>query len=85
MIGKNIALIKEIPTQRGFFIDAAAKYLGMSKSTLRRRANAGEIASYHDHGHRCFHLEDLNAYLEKQDDHKVYPKKIPRNDRPDKA
>lgn len=85
MIGKNICLVKDIPTKRGFSLRDAADYIGVSKSTLRRRTNAGEIPCYDDHGRRIYHLEDLDAYLEKQRDYKSYHKEIPRAPTPDKA
>jgi hypothetical protein len=59
---KGIQLVT-IPEQAAFSTSAAAKYLGISPNTLRKRANLGLIACRKDeNGRRVFLLEDLDGY-----------------------
>ena len=41
----------------------AAKLLGISSVTLRRRVRAGEIGHVRDHGRLFFRLSDIDAYI----------------------
>ena len=52
-----------IPEQVVFYVGAAARYLGISPNTLRKRADLGLIPAKRDEsGNRVFLLEDLDAY-----------------------
>lgn len=63
MIGKTIALM-QVPTQRGFSIAEAAKYLGMHPNTLRKLSDLGQIPCRRLGKHRLFLLDDLDRWLE---------------------
>lgn len=57
--------IVEIPEQAAFRVRDAARYLGISPNTLRKRSDLGLIRALRDkNGERIFLLRDLNAYLE---------------------
>ncbi len=59
---KAIQLVA-IPEQSLFYTGAAAKYLGISSNTLRKRSDLGLIPCKQDeNGRRVFLLEDLDAY-----------------------
>jgi excisionase family DNA binding protein len=45
---------------------AAAKYLGMSEATLRKKVNARQIPCERVGRHMKFRQRDLDAYIEKQ-------------------
>jgi hypothetical protein len=54
-----------IPEQAAFYVREAARYLGISLNTLRKRADAGLFAARRDeNGNRVFLLRDLDRYLE---------------------
>jgi hypothetical protein len=56
--------IVTVPDKAAFQTEAASKYLGISKNTLRKRADRGLIRCKRDvNGHRVFLVEDLDAYL----------------------
>jgi hypothetical protein len=53
-----------IPEQAAFRVKAAAKYLGISANTLRKRTDLGLIPTRRDScGDRIYLLRDLDAYL----------------------
>ncbi len=55
--------IVTVPEQATFYIEAASKYLGISRNTLRNRSDRGLIPCRQDeHGKRVFLLEDLDVY-----------------------
>jgi hypothetical protein len=61
----NVAQVYEIPFQAAFKIRGAARYLGISPNTLRKRSDLGLIRARRDeNGERIFLLRDLDAYLE---------------------
>jgi len=63
-ITKAVTLI-QVPSQRGFGVKAAAKYLGVCDDTLRKYADLGHIPVYRSlSGHRVFKLEDLNRLID---------------------
>jgi len=56
--------ILEVPQQAAFKISRAAKYLGISPNTLRKKADLGLIpARKNESGERVFLVRDLDAYL----------------------
>jgi len=58
-------IIEELPEKAAFRVSEAARYLGISPNTLRKRSDLGRIrARRGDNGERIFLLKDLNAYLE---------------------
>jgi hypothetical protein len=70
--------IIEVPEQAAFRITAAARYLGISKNTLRKRSDLGLIRARRDeNGERVFLLRDLNAYLESLPDYRHRDKQVP--------
>ncbi|MBO0799419.1 MAG: helix-turn-helix domain-containing protein [Blastocatellia bacterium] len=83
---KNIVVIRPSSLlQRAYNLKDAAKYLGMSPSTLIKLSNAGEIPCYDTGAHRRSYLvDDLDAFLTKKG-WKVYHKAIPRGDRDDEG
>ena len=61
----NVTHIYEIPIRAAFKIRDAARYLGISRNTLRKRSDLGQIpARRNESGERIFLLRDLDAYLE---------------------
>jgi hypothetical protein len=53
-----------VPEQAAFRVRAAAKYLGISPNTLRKRTDLGLIPTRRDEcGDRVYLLKDLEAYL----------------------
>ncbi len=56
--------IVTVPEQATFYIEAASKYLGISRNTLRKRSDLGLIPCRQDeeNNRRVFLLEDLDAY-----------------------
>lgn len=63
MIGKPIALI-QVPNQRLFGIQAAARYLGVHEQTLRKLADLGEVRAHRLGARRVFRLEELNRFID---------------------
>jgi hypothetical protein len=68
-LGEDIRVISiqvvEVPQQAAFRVSEAARYLGISPNTLRKRSDLGLILVRRDeNGERIFLLRDLNAYLE---------------------
>jgi hypothetical protein len=56
--------ILKVPEQAAFKVSRAAKYLGISQNTLRKRSDLGLIPARKDEGgERVFLLRDLEAYL----------------------
>ena len=54
----------EIPAQAAFRVSEAARYLGISPNTLRKRSDLGLIRARRDaNGERIFLLKDLDAHL----------------------
>jgi hypothetical protein len=57
--------IIDVPVQAAFRVSDAARYLGISPNTLRKRSDIGLIPARRDeNGERIFLLRDLNSYLE---------------------
>ena len=63
MIGKPIALI-QIPIQRLFKVQAAARYLGISDDTLKKYTALGLVKAHDLKGSRVYKLEDLDRLIE---------------------
>ena len=64
--GRTITAVQivSVPEQAAFYVRDAAKYLGISPNTLRKRADLGLIAARRDgNDNRVFLLGDLDAYL----------------------
>ncbi|MBI4454733.1 MAG: MerR family DNA-binding transcriptional regulator [Acidobacteria bacterium] len=56
--------IVEIPEQAAFHVSEAARFLGISPNTLRKKSDLGLIPARRDEsGNRVFLLADLEAYL----------------------
>ena len=54
----------QVPQQAAFYVQDAARYLGISPNTLRKRENLGLIQARRDeNGNRVFLLYDLDRYL----------------------
>ena len=63
--------IIEVPEQAAFRVRNAARYLGISPNTLRKRSDLGLIPARRDeNGERIFLLKDLDAYLESLPDYR---------------
>jgi len=61
----TLVQIVEVPEQAAFRVSDAARYLGISPNTLRKRSDLGLIPARRDrNGERIFLLRDLEAYLE---------------------
>jgi hypothetical protein len=57
--------VVEVPEQAAFRVSEAARYIGISPNTLRKRSDLGLIPARRDeNGERIFLLRDLDAYLE---------------------
>ncbi len=53
-----------VPEQAAFYVRDAARYLGISPNTLRKRSDLGLILARRDEsGNRVFLLGDLDNYL----------------------
>ncbi len=53
-----------VPQQAAFYVRDAARYLGISPNTLRKRSDLGLIPARRDEkGSRVYLLADLDAYL----------------------
>jgi excisionase family DNA binding protein len=65
MNGRPIA-IYQVPAQRAFPTNDAARYLGMHPQTLRKLTDLGDIPCRRVGKHRVFLLEDLDRWLEAQ-------------------
>lgn len=53
-----------VPEQAAFHVSDAAKYLGISPNTLRKRSDLGLIPAKRDeNGSRVYLLTDLDAHL----------------------
>ena len=63
MIGKPVALI-QVPNQRLFSVQAAARYLGVHVQTLRKLSDLGLLPARRLGSHRVFTLEDLDRFIE---------------------
>jgi excisionase family DNA binding protein len=60
----NSIQIVAVPAQAAFKVSRAAKYLGISPNTLRKKADLGLIPAHKSEaGERIFLLQDLDAYL----------------------
>jgi excisionase family DNA binding protein len=56
--------IIDVPAQAAFKVSQAARYLGISPNTLRKKADLGLIPAHKTEvGERIFLLRDLDAYL----------------------
>lgn len=75
MIGKSIALIKEVPTQRMFSPGAAAQYLGIALGLLKELTDTGELACYDFRGRRAYKLEDLDRLIDSLEQWKTHAMK----------
>ena len=61
---KAIQIVR-VAEQAAFRVKEAAKYLGISPNTLRKRSDLGLILARRDeNGSRVFLLRHLNAYLD---------------------
>jgi excisionase family DNA binding protein len=68
----------EVPRQAAFRVREAAKYLGISPNTLRKRSDLGLIRARRDvNGERIFLLQDLDAYLESLPEYRHRGKPVP--------
>jgi len=68
----------EVPEKAAFRVSEAARYLGISPNTLRKRSDLGLIRARRDeNGERIFLLQDLNAYLESLPDFNHRDKPVP--------
>ena len=63
MIGKPVAFI-QVPNQRLFGTEAAARYLGLHEQTLRKLTDLGEVPARKMGARRVYTLEDLDRYIE---------------------
>ena len=63
----NLLAVIQTPTQRAFRTDEAAKYLGLHPQTLRRLCDLGKIPARRLNRRRMFLLEDLDAWLNRQE------------------
>lgn len=63
MIGKSLAVIKEVPTQRMYRRSAAARYLGISINALLEIPSS-ELPVREWKGRRVYLLEDMDKYCE---------------------
>jgi hypothetical protein len=72
-----LQLVK-IPEQAAFRVRIAARYLGISPNTLRKRSDLGLIPARRDeNGERIFLLRDLDAYLESLPEYRGRGKPMP--------
>ena len=70
--------VLEVPKQAAFRVGEAARYLGISRNTLRKRSDLGLIPARRDeNGERIFLLRDLNAYLESLKEDRGRGKPVP--------
>jgi hypothetical protein len=70
--------IFEVPGQAAFRVGEAAKYLGISPNTLRKRSDLGLIRACRDvNGERIFLLRDLDTYLESLPEYRRRDKPVP--------
>jgi len=54
----------EVPQEAAFKVSRAARYLGISPNTLRKKSDLGLIPAHKDEsGERIFLLRDLDRYL----------------------
>ena len=68
----------EVPGQAAFRVSGAARYLGISPNTLRKRSDLGLIRACRDvNGERIFRLSDLDAYLESLPEYRRRGKPVP--------
>jgi hypothetical protein len=63
VIGKPIALI-QVPAQRLFKVQAAARYLGISDDTLKKYTALGLVKAHDLNGSRVYKLEDLDRLID---------------------
>jgi hypothetical protein len=63
VFGKPVAFI-QVPAQRLFKVQAAARYLGISDDTLKKYTTLGLIKAYDFQGSRVYKLEDLDRLIE---------------------
>lgn len=56
--------VMPVPSQRMFPPGKAAKYLGLSRDTLIKYADLGQIKAYSFNGRRAFKLDDLDALID---------------------
>lgn len=78
--GKEVISVQivEVPEQAAFRTSEAARYLGISPNTLRKRSDLGRIPARRDeNGERIFLLRDLDAYLESLPDYRGHDKPVP--------
>ena len=53
-----------MPNQRLFGPKAAAKYLGVSRDTLKKMTDLQQIRAFDMNGRRAYRLEDLEEYVQ---------------------
>lgn len=70
--------VVEVPEQAAFRVGEAARYLGISRNTLRKRSDLGLISARRDeNGERIFLLRDLDTYLESLPSYRCCDKSVP--------
>lgn len=57
-------IVRQIPAKRGFAPREAAEYLGVSRHTLNKLVDEGELTARAMGRGRRFLLEDLDAFLD---------------------
>jgi hypothetical protein len=78
---RAVLRIVPVPERAAFSVSRAARYLGMSPNTLRKRSDAGLIPARRDEtGGRVFLLRDLDAYLDGLPPYR--PTRYPRSRQP---
>lgn len=59
-----IVHVMPVPDRRLFPPGKAAKYIGLSRDTLIKCTDAGQIKAYSFNGRRAYKLEDLDALID---------------------
>lgn len=63
MIGRPTVIL-QIPDQRVFSINEAARYIGVHPQTLRDMTDLGQVRARKQGHRRAYLLEDLDRYVE---------------------
>lgn len=63
MIGKPVALM-QVPNQRLFKVQPAARYLGISDDSLKKYTDLGHLKAYMYNGFRVYKLEEMDALID---------------------
>lgn len=67
MIGKPVALI-QVPNQRLFSVQAAARYLGCDRKTLKKWTSLGLLHAKWIEGARHYTLDEMDRFIDEQPD-----------------